>query len=122
MFDNIGNKIKTLALVTSIITIVACVFVSILMAVREQYWYAAVFVTLGPLFAWISSFLLYGFGQLIENSDKIANNTEDILREMANTSPDKPTVETNNQVETKPVVKEATIEALDDLLKDISKK
>ena len=122
MFDKIGNKIKTLALVTSIITIVACVFVAIYMAIEKQYWYAAGFATLGPLFAWISSFVLYGFGQLIENSDKIANNTEDILREMANNSPVKSTVEITEQVETKPIVKEATIEALDDLLKDISEK
>ena len=122
MFDNIGNKIKTLALVTSILTIIACVFVAIYMAIEEQYWYAAGFAILGPLSAWISSFVLYGFGQLIENSDKIANNTEEILREMADNSPVKSTVEITEQVETKPVVKEATIEALDDLLKDISKK
>ena len=32
---------------------------------------------IGPFVAWLSAFLLYGFGELVDNSSKIKSDTED---------------------------------------------
>ena len=96
MFNNIGKKIKTLAKVLCWIGIIVSVLSGIvIMAASGQisdsynsYSYnynsaglnissgAAVVagilvIVLGALFSWIGSFVLYGFGQMVDNSDKL---------------------------------------------------
>lgn len=82
VFQNIGSKIKTLAK----IVLVGGVFISILLAViqlataDDAYFEDAAkelgFVLLigGPIASYISSILIYGFGQLVENTSKRAEN------------------------------------------------
>ena len=124
MFNNIGNKIKILAVVISIITIVCCVFIAIYNLSEGAYLYALIYAVVGPMLAWISSFLLYGFGQLIENSDKMAQDTDDIVRQLTDlrqtneNSKNSEITETNTSTE-KPQPK---AENLDDLLKNIIEK
>ena len=66
MFDNIGGKIKTLALVCTVIGMIASVLWGLIL-LSERMVLLGVFVAgLGCLASWISSFLLYGFGELIE--------------------------------------------------------
>ena len=94
MFDNIGGKIKGLAKFFCWLGIIAS-FIGgiavIAMGVRVgSYYYSSgvdaitilsgiAIIILGSLISWIGSFLLYGFGQLIDNSDKLVrmkhNNT-----------------------------------------------
>jgi hypothetical protein len=82
MFDNIGGKIKGLAKTVCWIGIGISVFIGfvfVLIGAESSYGSndnvlapLGMFIMLGGLFlSWISSFLLYGFGQLIENSDKL---------------------------------------------------
>ncbi len=80
MFDNIGIKIKTLSVVLCIIGIFSSVVIGIYLilnvdstttAVKEQInsnnvISGMLIIILGSLFSWISSFCLYGFGELIE--------------------------------------------------------
>lgn len=83
MFENIGEKIKALAQIACWIGILFCVVYGIIvmaapyetmdsMEVRNA---AAIsgfcIIIFGSLASWIGSFLLYGLGQLIENSDII---------------------------------------------------
>ena len=101
MFDNIGAKIKKLAKIVTIIGIVLAVITGIIVmfgggkiefAARNAgntyfsnqlpngFTFASFIagiltIGLGSLAAWVSSFLLYGFGTLVENSDIIAANT-----------------------------------------------
>ena len=72
MFDNIGGKIKTLATVVCWIGIVVSVIYGLVLL---DYSAAAGILTmvLGSLLSWISSFTLYGFGQLIEKTTEIAH-------------------------------------------------
>ena len=73
MFDNIGAKIKKLATVTCWIEIIGSVLTAIIMLAEDEDLFIEVGLPLligGPLVAWIGAFFLYGFGQLIENSDK----------------------------------------------------
>lgn len=73
MFDNIGGKIKTLAQVVTWIGIIASVISGIvLMSIAEEMIFVGLMVMIfGALMSWVSSFVLYGFGQLVENSDKL---------------------------------------------------
>ena len=81
MFDNIGSKIKKLAKVLCWIGISVTALAGLLFALLN---FEALFydgniliplglIFLGPLLSWIGSFVLYGFGQLVENSDIIRN-------------------------------------------------
>lgn len=71
MFDNIGGKIKTLAQVVCWIGIIASVIIGfVMMAQDDDTAFAGILImVLGSLGSWIGSFMTYGFGQLIENSD-----------------------------------------------------
>lgn len=78
MFDNIGGKIKALAKVTCWVGIVSWVFIGIaIIAVSEILAPIGIIVAIvGPFLSWINSFLLLGFGQLVENSDIIAHQSQ----------------------------------------------
>lgn len=75
MFDNIGGKIKALAKVTCIVGIVASALGAIALWMANSSNNPTIltgFVTLavGCLCSWIGSFFCYGFGKMVENSDK----------------------------------------------------
>ena len=73
-YENIGNKIKGLAQMAFVVEAIVAVITGIaLMASDEDLiLYGLLVLIAGPIIAWVSSWLLYGFGQLIENSDIIA--------------------------------------------------
>ena len=73
-YDNIGGKIKGWAKwIFAIEAIAAVISGFVLMAQDEDMILIGLLVVVfGPIVAWVSSWLLYGYGQLIENSDIIA--------------------------------------------------
>ena len=73
-YDNIGGKIKGWAKwIFAIEAIAAVISGFVLMAQNEDMILSGLLVVVfGPIVAWVSSWLLYGYGQLIENSDIIA--------------------------------------------------
>ena len=75
MFDNIGGKIKTLASVICIIGIIGCCIIGIVLMTKGELLViiGLAVMVLGSLLSWVGSFVLYGFGQLIENSDKLVS-------------------------------------------------
>lgn len=70
MFGNVGGKIKTLAKVLTWLGIISFVIWGFVCISDEEKVLGLILMIGGSLSSWISSFLLYGFGQLIENSDK----------------------------------------------------
>lgn len=77
MFDNIGHKIKLLAHVMCWLGIGISVFTGLMLIFfgMDQY-DSSIYIGggvavlfLGSLFSWIGSFVLCGFGKLVENSD-----------------------------------------------------
>ena len=78
MFDNIGGKIKSLAQVVCWIGIVCSVLYGIILIVADEdlAFLGFVVMIIGPLVSWVSSFTLYGFGQLVENTDQLVLNAE----------------------------------------------
>ena len=83
MFNNIGRKIKTFAKVMCWIGIIVSVAAGLVMIASSFSGYtpAAGIVSgiltavLGSLFSWVGSFVLVGFGELVENTAEIAANT-----------------------------------------------
>ena len=76
MYDNIGEKIKGLAKGMFIIEAIAAVIGGIVLLGYEFLAIGWLTLFLGPVVAWISSWLLYGFGELIDNVCTIAANTK----------------------------------------------
>lgn len=69
MFSNIGKKIKTLAAVTCWFGIIASLITGIIFLCFEDLFVWGIIIICLPPFFWIGSFMTYGFGQLIENTD-----------------------------------------------------
>lgn len=94
MFNNIGHKIQVLAKVLCWIGIICWVITGlVLMAGGSSMTYrlngefvransgagvvaGIMTIIVGVLVSWIGSFLLYGFGQLVEDTHAIRENTE----------------------------------------------
>lgn len=77
MYDNIGGKIKGLAIAGFIIETILTVLLGIVLMVfdKDIILLGLLVIVVGPMVSWISSWLLYGFGELIENSSIIADNS-----------------------------------------------
>ena len=88
MFDNIGKKIMVLAKAIAILGIIASVIISINLFVQasnlSSYYYSESKSSLntiawsiligGSLGSWIGSFVLFAFGQLVDNTADIKQN------------------------------------------------
>ena len=84
VFEDIGAKIKAVTKVfcwVSIIVSVIAAFVMFYMA-GESYYTAGLYTGIGfallivfPLGSWLTSLFVYGFGELIEKTTEIAENT-----------------------------------------------
>lgn len=89
MFDNIGSKIKTVATTIAWLGIIGSIIIGIIIIAEanDSYYPSAtetlsgwLVIIVGSLSSWVSSFTLYGFGQLIENTDIISAEFESIKR------------------------------------------
>ena len=79
MFENIGGKIKKLAKIICWIGIIISALSGIALIAyggSEGVVGGLMTIVVGCLASWVSSFFAYGFGQLIENTDAIRDNTQ----------------------------------------------
>ena len=67
MYDNIGGKIKQLARITFAVEAISAIIGGIALFVNEEFLFGLLCFFAGPIVAWVSSWLLYGFGELIED-------------------------------------------------------
>ena len=86
MYDNIGEKIKSLAKGTFITeAIIAIITAFSLFASNDDLIiYALFLLVLGPIGAWISSWILYAFGEIVEDIHAMRNKYYPIAEEQAN--------------------------------------
>ena len=80
LFSNIGKKIKGLAIGTFVVEAIGAIITGIiLIATDDDYLlYGLISIFWGPIVALFLSWLLYGFGELIDKTCKIERNTIDI--------------------------------------------
>ena len=74
MYDKIGGKIKVLTKAIAIIGIVASVIYGIVLLSSGQTVAGIIYILIMPFLIWISSFVLYGFGELVEKVCNIEKN------------------------------------------------
>ena len=75
MFNNIGGKIKGLAIIIFAIGLIISFSVGFVLIKNGNSSRGILVIILGSLISWISVFTLYGFGQLVENSDILVEET-----------------------------------------------
>lgn len=74
MYSNIGGKIKGAAkLVVFLVSFVS--IIEGIAALERGIGAAIIFLVVIPVIAWISSWLIYAFGELVEKTCEIAENT-----------------------------------------------
>ena len=73
MFNDIGNTLKSIAKLFCIIGIIASFILSVAMCKINDALFLIGLATflIGALLSWVFSAFLYGFGQLVDNSDKL---------------------------------------------------
>ena len=77
MYDNIGGKIKGLAKATVFVGAIAGVITGIAIGGSDEDMvpFGLLVMVVGPIVAWVSSWLLYGFGELVDKACDIERNT-----------------------------------------------
>lgn len=76
MFRNIASKLKTAAGILFALGTVGSVIVGILLMTRSMTAVGIAVLIGGTFLSWLCSILVYGFGQLIENTDRTAPHKE----------------------------------------------
>lgn len=71
MFNNIGEKIKTLATVCTAIGCALSAIMAIATWTAGSFWTGLLILALGCLLSWVGAFVLYGFGELIAKTTKM---------------------------------------------------
>ena len=105
MFRNIGKKIKTLAKVICWLGIIGGVLsglaiiatgaagigLNVSNGISTNYVSAAGLIVLGvvmlvviPLLSWLSSFMLYGFGEMVDSVSDLKQSNEEMLNRVSN--------------------------------------
>ena len=85
MFNNIGRKIKGLATVIAVLGICGSFICGMTIMEKAEIdesfaIYGLAVIIVGLIFSWISCFVLYGLGELIENSAKANRELTEIKR------------------------------------------
>ena len=76
MYDNLGGKIMGLAIITFAIEAIGSVISGIIMCIGDMILLGLLTMVGGVLVAWISSWFIYGFGQVIETTEATHNLLE----------------------------------------------
>ena len=72
MFDSIGKKIKSLAKIISYVGIILSIYFGVNLLLHDRKDLGIFVLVFGSLASWLNSFVLYGFGELVDNSAIIA--------------------------------------------------
>ncbi len=80
LFDNIGAKIKTLAKWTFIVEAVSAIITGITLLFDEYILAGLLTLFCGPIVAWVSSWILYGFGELVESTCTLRQQNAELRR------------------------------------------
>ncbi len=74
MYRNIGGKLKALATVQAVLGIVASGIYGIVMMMDERFVAGLLIIVIGCISSWIGSWLTYGIGTAVENSESILHH------------------------------------------------
>ncbi len=82
LYANIGNKIKGLAKAAFIVEAIGAIVTGLVLLFTDEELILYGFLTLicGPIIAWVSSWILYAFGELVEKTCDNQSNTNMIVK------------------------------------------
>lgn len=75
MYDDIGNKLEKAAIVLFIISAIAAVIGGMILAYECNILLGLLVACLGILLSLIFSWLIYGFGEMLNKTNEIVRNT-----------------------------------------------
>lgn len=76
MYKNISDKVKTASKALCWLGIIVSCIVGIVYMGTERVLAGLLILVVGSLSSWISSLFAYGFGHLLENTDKLVAKAE----------------------------------------------
>ncbi len=84
MFDNVGAKIKTLASIVAWLGIIGSVIIGtlIMISAEELAAMGLIIAVIGSVSSWLGSILVYAFGELVDNSAILVDNSKTIARKL----------------------------------------
>ncbi len=82
LYKNIGVKIKAWAKWIFIVEAIAAIIGGLLLIFDGEGLIGFIILIAGPLVAWVSSWLLYAFGELVEKTVANESNTRNILKKL----------------------------------------
>ncbi len=88
MYENIGRKIKGLAMFFFIVVAIAAVIVGIVCMVDDAVAIGWLVILFGSIVAYVSSWVLYGFGEIVDKLCEIERNTRGDKRKSESQSKD----------------------------------
>jgi len=108
MYNNLSQKLKTLAICVLIVEVVAGLILGIwLCSINEEYVLGSIFfMILNFLAAWIFSCVLYALGLILEKTESVENDTKRLQRSVKKRTSDVKTAPnhvediSNNRVDT----------------------
>lgn len=81
MFENISGKLKTLAKVITVAGVIVSVINGFVM-MNQTALGGLLVMAIGSLLSWVSSFVIYGLGELVEQAERSNNNTYVISKQL----------------------------------------
>jgi len=84
LYENIGDKIKSWAKWIFVVEAIGAIITGLifLFAYEDRILYGLLTLICGPIGAWIGSWILYAFGELVEKTHENENNTRQILENL----------------------------------------
>ncbi|MFA9381931.1 MAG: hypothetical protein ACERKO_12830, partial [Acetanaerobacterium sp.] len=76
MYEKIGDKIKIVAVVVTVLGVVGSIVYGIILMANELAGLGFLILVLGSLFFWLASFPLYGLGELVNRCISIDEKLE----------------------------------------------
>ena len=83
MYDNIGEKLKTLARSLCVILIIGAIIGGVVFIFSGLFLLGILEIVVGTILSWASTLLIYGVGEAVTNTEEIKNETY-ILNKKAN--------------------------------------
>ena len=80
LYTDIGAKIKNWAKWIFIVESIAAIITGIALMFEDAVFIGFIVLICGPLVAWVSSWILYAFGEFVEDTKAIRYNTEIIIQ------------------------------------------
>lgn len=71
LFNNVGAKIKKWAMIACVLGTALCLLLGLILICLDAGSAGVLLIFIYPIIIWLSSLFTYGFGQLVENSDKM---------------------------------------------------